>query len=418
MDDLKKALVSFIENPLFPCIGAKAAIKKKCFEIFIAQNLDSTQNDMDILVNLYQFIEVWKKRQQVLQTFAVIFESPLGILEHDFETSLWNHLQRLHELDKEIYPWDSNVSSNVNNPNFSFSIGAHGFFIVGLHPHSSRKSRQFIRPTLIFNLHAQFERLKDNGKFIPMQTKIRENDLIFSGSINPMLNTFNKDSAALQFSGRETYGHASFNFIKKTHSQYRWETITPCSGTAFILNKGDLLIVQDVKGEQVSDLFCFAMNDMNEFLSSGKSIDYNGKIFFSTRDNLYSNKSNVMLSIINDDVKKHDFLFAPCSKETFKIIYQGQDDKEGCYEHLVQAFKSYNIPYAPITTTFNIFMNVSLTLKGKARVNPPLSKAGDKIIFQSCMDLIVGLTACSAPQSNNYSLKPIRFKILKKEFIE
>lgn len=247
-----------------------------------------------------------------------------------------------------------------------------------------------------------------------MRTKIRERDIKYSGSVNPMVNDFGEDSEALQYSGRETYGHISLPFIKKVSPHQQWEMIKPCSAKAFVLNKGDLLVVQDVEGEQVADLFCFALNDKSEFLSSGKSIDYNGKIAFSTGDHLYSNKSNQMLSIINDDVKKHDFLFAPCSSETFNIIYGIPGETPGCYEHLAQVFLPYKLSCDHITTTFNIFMNVSLTPKGRTRVNPPLSKPEDKIIFQSQMDLIIGLTACSAPQSNNYSLKPIRFKIIKK----
>lgn len=58
MEDLKSALFHFIEDPLFPCIGAKAAIKKNCLNVIIANNLDSPQDDVDILVSLYYFIEL------------------------------------------------------------------------------------------------------------------------------------------------------------------------------------------------------------------------------------------------------------------------------------------------------------------------------------------------------------------------
>ena len=59
-------------------------------------------------------------------------------------------------------------------------------------------------------------------------------------------------------------------------------------------------------------------------------------------------------------------------------------------------------------------MNVSInTGDRKIQVNPPLSKQGDKIIFKSHCDLIVGLTACSAPHTKNNVLKPIRFKIIE-----
>lgn len=418
MNDLQQAFYDFIENPLFPCIGAKAALKKKCLEIYIAQNLNSTEDDIDILAGLYCFIELWKKRNNVLQTFVVIFDQPLESSEQEFETSLWGRLQRLHDLDKEIYHWDPQVSSELGSPEFCFSIGGQGFFVIGLHPHSSRKARQFLRPALVFNLHAQFERLKKKGTFDRMKNKIREREAVYSGSINPMVHDFGENSEALQYSGMQVCPQHSLPFTMQHRPQQPWTVIKPCSGTSFILKKGELLVVQDIEGEQVADLFCFSMDDKTEFLSSGKTIDYNGKILLTSGDQLYSNKSNAMLRIINDDVKKHDFLFAPCSKETFHLLYDMNEERHGCYEHLAQAFTPYAISPEHISTTFNIFMNVHITSKGTTKINPPLSKPDDKIIMQSQMDLIVGLTACSAPLSNNNSLKPIRYKILTKGFID
>ena len=57
-------------------------------------------------------------------------------------------------------------------------------------------------------------------------------------------------------------------------------------------------------------------------------------------------------------------------------------------------------------------MNVPIdSATGVLRVEAPLSRAGDRIVFEAEMDLIVGLTACSAPQSNNGSFTPIRYRI-------
>ena len=45
------------------------------------------------------------------------------------------------------------------------------------------------------------------------------------------------------------------------------------------------------------------------------------------------------------------------------------------------------------------------------KVEPPLSKAGDRIIFEARMNLVIGLTACSALQSNNGAFKPIHWQV-------
>jgi uncharacterized protein YcgI (DUF1989 family) len=48
---------------------------------------------------------------------------------------------------------------------------------------------------------------------------------------------------------------------------------------------------------------------------------------------------------------------------------------------------------------------------GKVGVLPPKSKAGDYVVLEAKMDLLVGMTACSAEMSNNYSFKPIGYQI-------
>ena len=64
-----------------------------------------------------------------------------------------------------------------------------------------------------------------------------------------------------------------------------------------------------------------------------------------------------------------------------------------------------------VPTAFNIFMNVQFAQDGTLSVDPPKSKAGDYVLFEAKMALIVGLTACSAEQSNNYSFKPIQYEV-------
>lgn len=414
MEQIKKQFLQFIDKPDFPCIGAKAVAKKKCIDLLIANNLNDSADDANTLSMLYRFIQHWKLDNGYLQTVCVVYKEPLIESEEQFEQLMWSRLQKLHEMDGEMYPWDASVSSNVSDPTFSYSIGGHGFFIVGLHPESSRKARQFQYPALVFNLHAQFELIKNNGIFEKMRNKIREDDLRYSGSVNPMMEDFGENTEAVQYSGRHVSSSFRCPFQHTPKLNANWQTINPASAQAFILKKNDFLIVEDFKGQQVADLFCFSNNDVDEFLSSGKSIDYNNTISFTTQHKLYSNKSNIMLSIIKDEVGQHDFLFAPCSKETFRILYNNNTPPSGCYEHLLEAFSPYGIKKESITTTFNIFMNVGVNqLSGELRICPPKSKKGERILFKSHMDLIVGLTACSAPKSNNHSLKPVRYKIIK-----
>lgn len=190
------------------------------------------------------------------------------------------------------------------------------------------------------------------------------------------------------------------------------QTIAPRSGAGFTLDAGQTLTVIDPEGMQVSDLLAFNRADIREGISSGRTLDYASRLYLTTGDQLYSNRSNVMLDIVSDDVGRHDFLLTPCSKETFAIIYGDTDPHRGCFGNLAEALAPWGVEPDMIPVAFNCFMNVPIDgATGAFTVEPPLSKAGDTIVFRAAMDLVIGMTACSALQSNGGSFKPIQYRV-------
>ncbi|MBA2737836.1 MAG: urea carboxylase-associated family protein [Pyrinomonadaceae bacterium] len=187
--------------------------------------------------------------------------------------------------------------------------------------------------------------------------------------------------------------------------------LEPQTGIGLTVKNKQLLKIIDPQGEQVSDLTAFALEDIAEWLSSGRTIDYANKIYLTTGNVLYSNRSRPMLSIVEDTVGRHDFLLTPCSPETFKIIYNNHEYHPSCFENLHTNLAQFGITPDMIPTTLNVFMNVVVLETGELRIDPPPSKAGDYIVFRAEMDLIIGVTACSAEMSNNYSFKPIDVEI-------
>ncbi|MGU3359048.1 DUF1989 domain-containing protein [Methylobacterium sp. M6A4_1b] len=196
-----------------------------------------------------------------------------------------------------------------------------------------------------------------------------------------------------------------------THASTLHE-IAPRSGVAFTLDKGERLTVIDPQGEQVADLLAFVRGDLDEVISSGRTLDYASRIYLTTGDPIYSNRSNVLLRIVADTVGRHDFLLTPCSADTFRIIYGDTHPHRGCFGNLAAALAPYGVVPDRIPVAFNVFMNVTVDAgTGALKVEPPLSRAGDHVTFEAACDLVIGLTACSALQSNNNSFKPIRYRI-------
>ncbi|MBA3576310.1 MAG: urea carboxylase-associated family protein [Sphingomonas sp.] len=187
--------------------------------------------------------------------------------------------------------------------------------------------------------------------------------------------------------------------------------IEPRSGVAFELRCGQTLRVIDPEGLQVSDLLAFNAADVRETISNGRTFDYEETIALTAGNLLWSNRSNPMLAIVEDKVGRHDFLLTPCSEATFRHFYPDQPVHRGCFGNLAEALAPYGVEPDWIPCAFNLFMNVPVAADGKLRVDPPVSRPGDYIRLRAELDLIIGLTACSAYASNGGSFKPIDFEI-------
>jgi uncharacterized protein len=188
--------------------------------------------------------------------------------------------------------------------------------------------------------------------------------------------------------------------------------IPPQTGVGFSLKQGQTLRVVDPLGEQVSDLFAFAQHEPSCWLSSGRSLDYAGKLYLTTGDKLYANDSRVMFTVVNDTVGRHDFTLTPCSQRMFELLYGCTTHHPSCFENLCRAFERFGIEPHRIATTFNLFMNVWFDGSGRMTVDVPRSRPGDYIELRAEMDLWCGLTACSAEGSNNGTFKPIDYAIV------
>lgn len=191
-----------VANQDFPCIGAKAAVNGNCYRFGFYAEMNQPESTAGLAHDLWAYSREQATFKTNYATFTASFALPNVTDEKSWEKMLWTQLENLHELDRRHYAWDKTVSSNPEDANFSFSFAETGFFVVGLHPASSRISRRFPWATLVFNAHAQFERLREENQFERMQETIRARDLKLQGSLNPNLSDFGKQSEAKQYSGR------------------------------------------------------------------------------------------------------------------------------------------------------------------------------------------------------------------------
>jgi len=191
--------------------------------------------------------------------------------------------------------------------------------------------------------------------------------------------------------------------------------LEPHTGAAFVVRKYQILRVIDVEGQQVVDLVSYSQQNPQEYLSSPRTLDYNNKIYFTKDDLLYSDQSNPMWTIVEDTVGKHCFLFAPCDQRMFEITYGVSEPHPNCFDNLSGCLSQFGIQPAQIFVPFNIFMQARVANTGEIEIQAPISKPSDFIGLRAEMDLIVGISACSAYKSNNYTFSQIKLEIYSQE---
>ena len=197
------AFQEFVRDPLFPCVGAKAALSKRQMTFVVARDITSAWDDLDIHRQVLGLVDLYRENRAPFRSLAVIFEHESNLDELEFEQYLWERLQSLSDKDDWMgQKRDARVAHDPNHPEFSLSFGGEAFFIVGLHPQSSRPARRFVRPTMIFNLHDQFEMLREANQYEKLRASILDRDLKIAGTMNPMLAKHGEVSAARQYSGR------------------------------------------------------------------------------------------------------------------------------------------------------------------------------------------------------------------------
>jgi len=199
-DEFGDLLSERILGPEYPCLGARSVFKRERATVVLHDDLEAPATARALLEQLREYAATVDP-QEGFVSFVAGFRGPEVRDEKHFEEMLWALLQRLHDVDEQ--PWAPEVSADPNDPHFAFSVAGTPFFIVGLHPKASREARRMPLPVLVFNLHEQFESLREEGGFERMRDTIRRRDEELQGSVNPMVSDHGETSEARQYSGRK-----------------------------------------------------------------------------------------------------------------------------------------------------------------------------------------------------------------------
>jgi uncharacterized protein len=200
IDDTEDAIREFILDD-HPCVMAQSIVADDSLTVADYGLMNTSETYEKLLEDLKAYLKMVNDDNMKFLTFIATFDQELFETELAFEEALWKLLYNLHKIDP--LPWDVTTDPDTKSSKFSYSLLQTSFYIVGMHPESSRHARSAPFPMVVFNLHSQFEMLRNAGRYTRVRDLIRKRDKAYQGSINPMLEDFGENSEARQYSGRK-----------------------------------------------------------------------------------------------------------------------------------------------------------------------------------------------------------------------
>ena len=185
--------------------------------------------------------------------------------------------------------------------------------------------------------------------------------------------------------------------------------IPACSGMKIDVKQGQSITVINIEGGQVVDFFAEVNGNVNEFLSTGVTIDCNESLKLNVGDIIYTNLYRPMIKVITDDVGEHDLLHPCCRPEMYDFFYHNGEEHPNCFDNINRVLDEQRAVIVPV----NLFMHTKISTNGSISVEEPVSKAGDKIVLKALMDITLGVAACSVSESkcNRGTCSPVKIVV-------
>jgi uncharacterized protein YcgI (DUF1989 family) len=165
-------------------------------------------------------------------------------------------------------------------------------------------------------------------------------------------------------------------------------------GQSFHVLEGQMIAIMDIAGGQCVDFWAIDASDLDHHLSPPHSIVQIQSLQPRIGDQLVTNRRQTILTLIADDVGRHDMLYPACDKQRY-LRYFGVSDHRNCHDNFIEAMSYYNwgsrpVPYPPL----NVFMNTFVEQDGSIVTKEPISKPGDRFILRAEMDVICVASCC------------------------
>jgi urea carboxylase-associated protein 1 len=181
-----------------------------------------------------------------------------------------------------------------------------------------------------------------------------------------------------------------------------------------IVQRGDVLRLVDLEGEQAVDFLCFDAADPTDRYSATNTVKVARNIYIGQGAVLYSDRGAALFTVIADTCGHHDTIYGCCS-EANNFLRYGVRDTPSCYANFREILASFGLDERSIVGNVNFFMSVPVLADGSAGVAQGVSAPGSHVDLRAEREVLAVLSNC--PQMHNpcngFNPTPIRAVIYR-----
>ncbi|MCL8025279.1 urea amidolyase associated protein UAAP2 [Nocardioides bruguierae] len=167
-----------------------------------------------------------------------------------------------------------------------------------------------------------------------------------------------------------------------------------------VLRAGEVLTIVDVDGNQAVDFLAFAWPDTSRAYSAQATLAAAGGVFLTTGSVLLDNEGGPLLTVVADEVGRHDTLGGACSQESNTLRYGHHTRAQhACADNFMNEASRYGLGKRDHVSNVNWYMNVPVDPDGALGIVDGISAPGLSLALRAETDTLVLVSNC--PQVNN-----------------
>ncbi|HEU5223270.1 MAG TPA: urea amidolyase associated protein UAAP2 [Candidatus Lumbricidophila sp.] len=191
----------------------------------------------------------------------------------------------------------------------------------------------------------------------------------------------------------------------------RDDTVAPLAPWSATIRAGQVLTIVDVGGNQSADCLIYNAIDTDERYSAPDTLTWQSNAYLRTGSVLRSNLGRPLMTVLENEIDRHDTIGGACSKESNTLRYGPHTEyQHGCRENFLIEASRYGLGARDLVSNINWFMNVPVEADGALGIVDGLSAPGKRVALRAERDVLVIVSNC--PQMNNpcndFNCTPLR----------